>query len=151
MKDRNSKVLICSGCLERTEIVDFSAEEVTCSKCVQRRIQVLREVGQEMFKQIFYKLPKKEGKKLLKTILEQKNKNSFKGHHLRQARKGKGWSQTALAGFLDISKNTILAMENDRRPLSLEAIGFIQQQGKKSHAYISIYGENLDSQLVANK
>ena len=121
------KILICSDCSKQEVKVDISTNEVTCSKCVTKRVELLKETGEELFVHIFYETLEKERDDLLNKILNQLRENNTDGSELIQARNRKGWSQLSLSAYLGISKTLIVNMEKNRIPLNLKAIEFIHR------------------------
>ena len=64
--------------------------------------------GKELLKKIFYKMPRQEGRELLRKILMMKKEKKVDGNDLRKARNKKGLSQKGLAGLFEISNSVIL-------------------------------------------
>ena len=96
---------------------------IVCARCTQAKVNFIRMLEHEMGIEIRNKL---EYQDALLSWNEKKATTAF-NKKLRDARKGKGWSQKTMAAYLGVTKQRLNDMESGRRPLTKSNLRLINQ------------------------
>jgi DNA-binding transcriptional regulator YiaG len=95
---------------------------VECERCTQLKVLQIEELEKET------EIGITNAERLQQALVIKEGKaNGWSGNTLREARKKRGWSQRQLAAFWDVSKQFIQKMEENRKPLTLNALEFIKE------------------------
>ena len=97
--------------------------KVICARCTQEKVNFVRMLERETGIEIINTLEYQDARL---SWNEKKAATAF-NKKLRDARKGKGWSQKAMAAYLGVTKQRLNDMESGRRPLTKHNLRLINQ------------------------